>query len=147
MLFTSFSVATMVVHRVFLIVTLLQCISRISGTGWTNDRGALVDPLGRERYFHGINVIYKSAPYHPITSQPSDGKLYDLTFTATDAKFLRSLGLNVIRLGVMWGGTDPIPLPTPPPFLCDLAHACTVLRFEQALSRSKASTMRPTLRR
>ena len=139
MLFTSFSVATMVVHRVFLIVTLLQCISRISGTGWTNDRGALVDPLGRERYFHGINVIYKSAPYHPITSQPSDGKLYDLTFTATDAKFLRSLGLNVIRLGVMWGGTGSTPFPTPPPFSCGLAHACTVLRFDSVDSEKALS--------
>jgi len=95
-------------HPKLLALLVTQLIPSICGVGWTNDNGALVDPQGRERFMHGVNVIYKSAPYAPITTQPDDGKLYDLSFTATDAKFLRSLGLNVIRLGVMWGGTAEI---------------------------------------
>lgn len=63
----------------------------------------LVDDAGRERYFHGVNVVYKAPPYVPITDH------FDLqySFAEQDAALLESLGLNVIRLGVMWPGVEP----------------------------------------
>jgi endoglycosylceramidase len=32
----------------------------------------------------------------------------NLSFTSDDAKLLSSLGVNLIRLGVMWSGVEPI---------------------------------------
>eukprot|EP00418_Pyrodinium_bahamense_P072675 CAMPEP_0179096102 /NCGR_PEP_ID=MMETSP0796-20121207/44159_1 /TAXON_ID=73915 /ORGANISM="Pyrodinium bahamense, Strain pbaha01" /LENGTH=525 /DNA_ID=CAMNT_0020793807 /DNA_START=1 /DNA_END=1578 /DNA_ORIENTATION=- len=71
---------------------------------WSVRGGRFSDLHGRERFFHGVNVVYKSAPYVPITSE--DGPL---SFTARDAELLRRLGMNGLRLGVMWGGVEPAP--------------------------------------
>ena len=65
-------------------------------------RQKLVDSLGREVYFHGTNVVVKSFPWHPETEGFSDG-----TFSEQDMQLLKSLGLNVIRLGFMWPGLEP----------------------------------------
>jgi len=69
---------------------------------WSVQQGRFVDVHGRERFFHGVNIVYKSAPYVPITSH--DGPL---SFTENDARFLQQLGMNVVRLGAMWGGMEP----------------------------------------
>lgn len=65
------------------------------------ERQKLVDSLGREVYFHGTNVVVKSFPWHPETEGFSDG-----TFSEQDMQLLKSLGLNVIRLGFMWPGLE-----------------------------------------
>lgn len=61
------------------------------------------DRLGRERYFRGLNVVYKGPPYHPMIEE------YDrsLSFNKDDIEFLAFLNVNVIRLGVMWPGVEP----------------------------------------
>lgn len=53
-----------------------------------------VDSLGRERFFHGTNVVVKQPPYHPKTT----GTDID-AFSEADMKLLQSLGLNAVRLG------------------------------------------------
>jgi endoglycosylceramidase len=62
-----------------------------------------VDDTGRERYFHGVNVVNKGAPFVPdtVTFDPY------MSYTEKDAAALESVGLNVIRLGVMWAGVEP----------------------------------------
>ena len=50
----------------------------------------LVDCLGRERFFHGTNVVQKDPPYYPE----------DDFFAEADMQRLQSLGLNTIRLGI-----------------------------------------------
>lgn len=64
----------------------------------------LVDDAGRERFFHGVNVVYKGPPYVPQTTS------FDtfLSYSEKDAETLAFLGLNVIRLGVMWPGVEPV---------------------------------------
>lgn len=62
-----------------------------------------VDSSGRERHFRGVNVVYKDAPWLP-TSQKFQS---NLSFVQDDAELLRSLGVNLIRLGVMWPGVVP----------------------------------------
>lgn len=57
-------------------------------------RQMLIDSLGRERFFHGTNVVYKHYPFHPTL----DGYTND-SFSEVDMKILQDLGLNVIRLG------------------------------------------------
>ena len=62
-----------------------------------------VDKCQRQRFFWGLNVIYKGAPWLPQTS-PFDPKT---SFTPDDAAWIRSFGCNVIRLGAMWPGVQP----------------------------------------
>ena len=64
----------------------------------------IVDNLGRERIFHGVNVIYKSKPWHPTI----DSFNYTQSFNDDDITIIKNMGLNVIRLGVMWPGIEPI---------------------------------------
>jgi hypothetical protein len=61
------------------------------------------DKLGRERYFRGLNVVYKGIPYYPLIQE------YDrrLSFNQDDIEFLAFLNVNVIRLGIMWPGVEP----------------------------------------
>lgn len=64
---------------------------------------ALVDSYGRQRLFHGVNVVYKSFPYFPITDH-FDSRW---SFSQEDMQLLQEWGLNVVRLGVMWPGVEP----------------------------------------
>eukprot|EP00667_Euglena_gracilis_P004147 EG_transcript_4162 len=68
------------------------------------DTGRLTDHLGREVYFHGVNVVVKGPPWLPETDifHPT------MSFSEEDAQTLQSLGMNVVRLGVMWPGIEPI---------------------------------------
>lgn len=61
------------------------------------------DSLGRERFFHGVNVVYKSSPYHPNPTGP----LTHDSFSLADIENLEEWGFNIIRLGTMWPGVEP----------------------------------------
>ena len=63
----------------------------------------LIDQFGREVYFHGVNVVYKVPPYVPWTH--TFNPIH--SFTEEDMKILSELGLNVIRLGIIWAGAEP----------------------------------------
>ncbi|WP_431233017.1 PGRS repeat-containing protein [Mycolicibacterium psychrotolerans] len=62
------------------------------GTWLTNGAGQAV-------LLHGVNEVYKLAPYEPSASG----------FDAQDAQFLADNGFNVVRLGVIWAGVEPQP--------------------------------------
>ena len=62
-----------------------------------------IDQYKRERIFHGVNAVYKIAPWIP-TSNKFD-PLNSLS--VEDADILVSWGFNVVRLGVMWPGLEP----------------------------------------
>ena len=64
----------------------------------------IVDQHGRERYFHGANVVEKSFPFIP---NPDAAWNWNTTFTAKDMQLMQELGLNAIRLGTMWPGIEP----------------------------------------
>lgn len=53
-----------------------------------------VDVFGRERYFHGVNVVFKGPPWIPRT----DGFDSRWSFSEKDMEYLAALGLNAIRL-------------------------------------------------
>lgn len=59
----------------------------------------VTDPSGRVLILHGLNQVYKVAPY-----EPSAGG-----FGADDAAFLQSNGFNVMRVGVIWAAVEPSP--------------------------------------
>lgn len=63
----------------------------------------ITDEHGRVRFFHGTNVVKKSAPwYRPSTFKPGD------SFGPTDVTNLQALGVNAIRLGHHWAGSEPV---------------------------------------
>lgn len=53
----------------------------------------MVDRYGRERYFHGINVVVKGPPWIPNTQKFSS----DWSFTDEDMQLLKELGVNAVR--------------------------------------------------
>lgn len=62
-----------------------------------------VDTAGRHRIFHGMNAVFKVAPWHPNTSGfDAENSLSDI-----DAAQLNAWGFNIVRLGVMWPGVEP----------------------------------------
>eukprot|EP00043_Microstomoeca_roanoka_P029723 m.22911 g.22911 ORF g.22911 m.22911 type:complete len:494 (-) comp9393_c0_seq2:215-1696(-) len=63
----------------------------------------LIDASGRERIFHGTNVVYKAYPYVPII----DHFDYQYSFSQDDVDLLVKWGVTAIRLGVMWPGVEP----------------------------------------
>ncbi|XP_028512852.1 endoglycoceramidase isoform X2 [Exaiptasia diaphana] len=61
-----------------------------------------IDEQGRERFFHGTNIVVKHFPWHPKTEGFSPE-----SYSEQDMQLLQSLGLNVLRLGFMWPGVEP----------------------------------------
>lgn len=52
---------------------------------------------------HGVNAVYKVAPWYPATT----GFDSTTTLSDTDSQNLHNWGFNVVRLGVMWPGVEP----------------------------------------
>ncbi|KAK9704588.1 hypothetical protein K7432_010095 [Basidiobolus ranarum] len=63
-----------------------------------------IDSAGRARFFHGTNVVFKDPPYHPVIDHFDAAK----SFSEEDARLLSELGINSIRLGVLWAGVEPV---------------------------------------
>lgn len=62
----------------------------------------IVDRFGRVIQLHGVNAVYKRAPY-TLTVQPNQPNSLD----AADAVRISALGFNVVRVGVIWAGIEP----------------------------------------
>ncbi|WP_233424667.1 cellulase family glycosylhydrolase [Mycolicibacter heraklionensis] len=61
--------------------------------------GWLTNADGQVVMLHGLNQVYKIAPYEPSAGGFSDD----------DAAFLAANGFNAVRLGVIWAGVEPQP--------------------------------------
>ncbi len=59
----------------------------------------LVDPQGRVVLTHGVNIVWKNAPYVP--PETAEG------FAARDADWLADNGFNSARIGTLWVGVTP----------------------------------------
>jgi hypothetical protein len=59
----------------------------------------LVDQHGRIVIVHGLNLVWKRAPYAPPDTPAG--------FTTADADWLEAHGFNGARLGVLWAGVTP----------------------------------------
>ena len=58
----------------------------------------MLDESGRYKIFHGVNVVVKLPPYIPDTEK------FDpyTSFTDEDIAILKKLGINLVRLGIIW---------------------------------------------
>ncbi|MBW3595594.1 MAG: cellulase family glycosylhydrolase [Actinobacteria bacterium] len=64
------------------------------------------DRHGRAVFFHGVNAVWKRPPYFPpstLFGAPKSKSYFD----ARDARFLARHGLNLVRLGNLFVGTEP----------------------------------------
>ena len=77
-----------------------------------------VDQDHRQVFFHGLNVVCKGPPYIPAIDHFEP----QVSFVKEDAEMLRSLGLNAIRLGVMWPGVEPAKDQFDAKYLSDVGH-------------------------
>ena len=59
----------------------------------------LVDPQGRVVIVHGLNLVWKHAPYVPPATRAG--------FLARDARWLARHGFNGARVGTLWAGLTP----------------------------------------
>jgi hypothetical protein len=59
----------------------------------------VVDQYGRVVIIHGLNLVWKRAPYAPPDTPAG--------FTAKDAAWLAKYGFNGARLGMLWAGVTP----------------------------------------
>jgi endoglycosylceramidase len=62
----------------------------------------IYDAHGRAVILHGVNVVYKHAPY---IAYPDPGQPWN--FDSTDASHMQSLGFNLVRLGIEWQALEP----------------------------------------
>jgi endoglycosylceramidase len=62
----------------------------------------LYDATGRMVILHGVNVVYKRAPY---IAYPDPGEPWN--FDANDASQMHKLGFNAVRLGIEWQALEP----------------------------------------
>jgi len=59
----------------------------------------LVDQHGRVVIVHGLNLVWKRAPYAPPDTPAG--------FTTADADWLQRYGFNGARVGILWAGVTP----------------------------------------
>lgn len=59
----------------------------------------ITDARGRVVIVHGVNMVYKIAPYYPSATGFGDD----------DAAFLAAVGFNAVRVGVIWKAVEPEP--------------------------------------
>jgi endoglycosylceramidase len=62
----------------------------------------IYDSRGRVVILHGVNVVYKHAPY---IAYPDAGTPWN--FDDTDASRMQRLGFNLVRLGIEWQALEP----------------------------------------
>lgn len=88
--------------KLWVIFSLWQAAS--SAPLWVDELNHFRTRDGRVQIFHGVNVVQKNFPWHPSTG-PFDPFS---SLNAEDMANLQSWGFNVIRLGVMWPGVEPV---------------------------------------
>ena len=62
-----------------------------------------LDALNRTVIIHGTNAVTKGPPWFPVYDQFET----DISMSENDCAWMQKLGLNVLRLGVMWPGVEP----------------------------------------
>ena len=84
-------------------LTNLEKNTYVNGPLSTTNTGAfLTDRFGRTVSLHGVNAVYKLAPY-TLTVTPGQPN----SLAQADAVRISSLGFNVVRVGIIWAGIEP----------------------------------------
>ena len=74
-------------------------VSTPTGSRATPHERWILDEQGRVLVLHGLNMVYKRAPYAPD----------EIGFGRDDARFLARNGFTTVRLGLIWKAVEPEP--------------------------------------
>ena len=85
----------------------------------------IVDGSGRVLVLHGLNMVYKRAPYAPD----------HVGFGRDDARFLARQGFTTVRLGLIWKAVEP------QPGVYDDAYLARIRRTTKVLARQGIWTL------
>ena len=80
----------------------------------------ILDGRGRVLVLHGLNMVYKRAPYAPD----------EIGFGRDDARFLARNGFTTVRLGLIWKAVEPEPGEYDDGYLARIRHTTQVLADE-----------------
>jgi endoglycosylceramidase len=88
----------------------------------------LKDSQGRIVFFHGVDAVYKYAPYelYPDPRKPWN-------FSAADASLMARLGFNVVRLGMTWSGLEPGTAAANDPAICGAGAPANPHQFSRSV--------------
>jgi endoglycosylceramidase len=100
----------------------------------------LYDSLGRVVLFHGVDAVYKYAPYELY---PDKGKPWNLS--TADASLMARLGFNVVRLGMTWSGLEPGTAAANDPAICAHGAPGNPDQFNQAVLNRYVAHLRTTV--
>ena len=78
----------------------------------------MTDQQGRVIIFRGVNLVNKNSPYTYLNSG----------ITVEDARIIRSAGMNVVRLGIIWDAIEPTPGQYNDAYLKDISSTITMLK-------------------
>jgi endoglycosylceramidase len=80
----------------------------------------ILAPDGRVLLLHGVNMVYKRAPYAPDR----------IGFGRDDARFLARNGFRTVRLGLIWKAVEPRPGRYDDRYLARIARTARILAAE-----------------
>jgi endoglycosylceramidase len=100
----------------------------------------MYDSSGRMVILHGVNVVYKHAPY---IAYPDPGKPWN--FDATDATKMQKLGFNVVRLGIEWQALEPGSGGPNQPKICTPGTPGNPHEFNQAVADAYLAHVKATV--
>jgi endoglycosylceramidase len=88
----------------------------------------LHDSQGRIVFFHGVDAVYKYAPYelYPDPRKPWN-------FSVADASLMTRLGFNVVRLGMTWSGLEPGTAAANDPAICGAGTPINPHQFNRSV--------------
>ena len=100
----------------------------------------LRDAYGRAVILHGVDAVYKQAPYE-LYAAPGR----EWNFTAADAKAIAGLGFDVVRLGILWQGIEPGTLPANSPSICTPGAPGHAHQWNQRVADAYLAKVRQTV--
>ena len=88
-------------------ITLIVLISAVLGSNYKVNPQTrfFIDQYNRSVLFHGVNTVYKPAPYVPIITDAFDPIA---SLSTEDFQNLHGWGLRFIRLYIAWQGVEPV---------------------------------------
>ena len=89
----------------------------------------IYDSDGRFILFHGVNAVYKYPPYEVFVAP---GKPWN--FDDSDASRIAKLGLNMVRLGIIWKGVEPGTVGVNNPAVCTPGAPGDAHQWNQAVA-------------
>jgi endoglycosylceramidase len=100
----------------------------------------LHDSRGRIVLFHGVDAVYKYAPYELY---PDPGKPWN--FSSADASLMSRLGFNVVRLGMTWSGLEPGTAAPNDPAICGAGAPTDPHQFNRAVLDDYVAHLKQTV--